>query len=101
MHYGLLYELVNDFRTEINAQNRKFEIITKHYEITNGVILNTQTNEVFDINGITFSGRLIEIDDNRNFAIDLVDKVWLIMRSIFNERTFTFSENGLIIENKK
>lgn len=49
----------------------------------------------------TDNGELIEIDDSRKIQFTLVDKVWLIMKSIFDERTFTFSENGLITEHKK
>jgi hypothetical protein len=51
------------------------------------------------IDGITYTGQLRIIDSNENLKFKLVDEVWLIMKSIFNNRTFTISENGLIKEN--
>lgn len=96
-----LIRYIDDFRKEVNLQNKMSEKITKFYKITNGVLLNGQTKESFKIDGITFTGQLNEIDKSRNVKFTLVDRVWLIMKSIFDERTFSFSENGAIKENKK
>jgi hypothetical protein len=96
-----LFTYITEFRNDVNPQNEKTEKLTKHYKIPNGVIYNRETKETLKINGITFTGQLRETDDNKNLKITLVDEVWLIMKSIFNERTFTFTESGLIKENKK
>ena len=96
-----LYTYITEFRNDVNPQNKKTEKLTKHYKIPNGVIFNKETKETFKINGITFTGQLREKDENKDLEFRLVDEVWLIMKSIFNERTFTFTENGLIKENKK
>lgn len=93
-----LIKYVNEFRNEVNLQNKKAEKITKHYEIPNAILFHT-TNSI-EINGITFTGQLIEIDSSKNLSFKLVDQVWLIMKSIFEERVFTFSESGLIVERK-
>ncbi|MFC6098370.1 restriction endonuclease [Flavobacterium qiangtangense] len=93
-----LIKYVNEFRNEVNLQNKKTEKITKHYEIPNAILFHT-TNSV-EINGITFTGQLIEIDASKKLSFKLVDQVWLIMKSIFEERVFTFSEIGLIVERK-
>lgn len=96
-----LISYIDDFRKEVNLQNKMSERVTKHYEISNGVLLNQQTKESLKIDGITFTGQLRRIDASRNVKFTVVDRVWLIMKSIFDERTFSFSENGAIKENKK
>lgn len=96
-----LFTYITEFRKDVNPQNVKTEKLTKHYKIPNGVIYNRETKETIKINGITFTGQLRKTDDNKNLKFTLVDQVWLIMKSIFNERTFSFTENGLIKENKK
>jgi hypothetical protein len=96
-----LFNYITEFRNDVNPQNEKTEKLTKHYKIPNGVIYNRTTKETLKIDGITITGQLKETGDNKNLKFTLVDKVWLIMKSIFNERTFTFTENGLIKENKK
>lgn len=96
-----LYNYITKFRKEENPQNEKTEKLTKHYHVPNGVICNTLTKETFKINGITLTGQLRVIKNNKNFIFNIVDQVWLIMKSIFDERTFTFNESGLIQEHKK
>jgi hypothetical protein len=96
-----LITYINNFRKEVNLQNKMSEKFIKRYEISNGVLLNKQTKESLKISGITFTGQLREIDASRNVKFTLVDQVWLIMKSIFDERTFSFSENGAIKENNK
>ena len=99
--YKPLATYIAEFRNDVNPQNEKTEKLTKHYEVPNGVLYDRETKESLKINGITFTGQLRKINNSRNLKFTLVDEVWLIMKSIFNERTFTFSESGLIIENKK
>lgn len=81
--------------------NKKTEKINKHYPIPNSVLYNITTKENLEISGITFTGQVKKTNENKNVKFTLVDEVWLIMKSIFDQRTFTFSETGLIIENKK
>lgn len=95
------YDYVNDFRKEINRLNDNTKPLTKKYKIAGSKLLNRQTKEKIDLDEILFTGQITESDDNRNLKYTIVDKVWLLMKSIFEERTFTFSENGLIIEQKK
>lgn len=96
-----LFTYITEFRNDVNPQNEKTEKLTKHYKIPNGVIFNRETKETLKINEITFTGQLRETGDNKNLKFTLIDKVWLIMKSIFDERTFTITESGLIKENKK
>jgi hypothetical protein len=83
------------------AENRCAEKITRHYKISNGVLLNNLTKESLEIHGITFTGQLSKIDTSRNVKFTLIDQVWLIMKSIFDNRTFSFSGNGILKENRK
>ncbi|GGE90895.1 Restriction endonuclease [Chishuiella changwenlii] len=94
-----LFNYITNFRKDVNPENKKIEKLTKHYNIPNGVLYNQQTKKCLKIDGITFTGQLRIIDSNENLKFKLVDKVWLIMKSIFDNRTFTISENGLINEN--
>lgn len=92
------YDYVNDFIKQINRLNDKTKPLTKNYKIPASKLLNRQTGEQIDLDEILFTGQLTESDDNRNLNYTIVDKVWLLMKSIFDERTFSFTENGLIIE---
>lgn len=95
-----LIDYVNQFRKEVNLQNEKNKIITKHYDIQMAKLFNRLTQISIEIHGITFSGQLIEIGASKKLNINLVDQVWLIMKTIFEERVFTFSDNGYIVETK-
>lgn len=99
--FSLLIDYINDFRKEINLQNKMSEKIIKHYKTPDRTLFNKQTKESLKIDGISFTGQLKEIDESRNVNFTLVDQVWLIMKSIFDKRYFSFSENGAIKENKK
>ena len=95
------YDYVKEFRKEVNRINDKTKPYIKKYKIPGSSLFNQQTGEKLDLDEILFTGLITESDDNRNLKYTIVDKVWLLMKSIFEERTFTFSENGLIIEHKK
>lgn len=95
------YDYVNNFRKEIKLLNNKTKPLTAKYKIPRSKLLNRQTGEKIDLDEILFTGQITESDDNRNLKYTIVDKVWLLMKSIFDERTFSFSESGLIIEHKK
>lgn len=92
------YEYVNKFRSEINLHNKVSDIITKRYEIPDSTFFNSQTKESFKIDEVIFTGQLRVSNTSNELNFTIVDHVWLIMNSIFENRTFTFSENGIIIE---
>ena len=94
------YDYVNDFRKEINRINDKSKPLTGSYKIPSSKLLNRQTGEQIDLDEILFTGQLTESDHDHNLNYTIVDKVWLLMKSIFDERTFSFSESGIIIEHK-
>lgn len=95
-----MLQYVNEFRNEVNLQKKEGKIINKHYETPNANLFNKKTLTTIEINEIIFTGQLIEIDASQSLSFKLVDQVWLLMKSIFEERVITFSESGLIVERK-
>ena len=89
---------IKEFQNELHNQGKVSETITKRYEISGALLINKQTNSFVNINVITFTGIVKKIDSRSNLKFALVDHVWLIMKSLLEKRTFTFSENGIIIE---
>jgi hypothetical protein len=96
-----LLKFVNEFRDMLNRRNKINEQIIEQFEIPNAILFNKHTKDSVEIDQIIFTGQLIEMDTSQNINVRLVDRVWLIMKSIFEERTFTFSESGLIVERKR
>lgn len=95
------YDYVADFRQYVaNQQKMEIEII-KSYKLPGSKLFKRGINESIRLDVVTITGKLTQNDEIKNLEFTLVDKVWLIMKSIFEEKTFTFSENGLIIEHKK
>lgn len=95
------YGYVTDFRLYV-ANQQKMEIeITKSYKLPESQLFRRSINESIKLDVVTITGKLTQNDESKNLEFTLVDKVWLIMKSIFEEKTFSFSENGLIIEHKK
>lgn len=94
------YTYVNDFRMEVNRLNAKAKPLTRMYKIPGSKLFNRQSKETLSLDEIIFAGQITESDDIRNLQFNIVDKVWLIMKSIFDERRFSFSENGMILEHK-
>lgn len=95
------YDYVADFRMEVARQNVMDKEIIKNYKVPESRLCNRLTDNTFELDEITLTGQLGKRNESKNLTFTLVDKVWLIMKSIFEERTFTFSENGLLIEHKK
>lgn len=95
------YDYVADFRRDIADQNRLGIEITKSYKLLESQIFRRGIRESIKLDVVTITGVLTQNDESKNLEFTLVDKVWLIMKSIFDERTFSFSESGLIIEHKK
>lgn len=95
------YNYVTDFRLGVAKQN-KIEIeITKMYKVPESRLYRRGIHDAIEIDNVTITGKLTQNDESKNLEFRLVDKVWLIMKSIFEERNFSFSESGLIIEYKK
>ena len=89
------------FHDDLHRHNNIGETITRRYEIAGGGLLDKRDNPPAKIKSIVFTGVLHEINSNTNHIITVVDKVWLIMKSIFEGKSFSISEYGFIVENSK
>lgn len=79
--------------------HRNIQIIcVKGYGLDEAHIINEKSNSITKIKGIIFTGVLTKLNSDLKFHP--VDQIWLIMKSIFEERTFTISEKGIIREDK-
>ena len=94
------YDYVTDFRLSIANQKEMEVEITKRYKVPESRIYRLGIVEAIEIEDIIITGKLTQSDESKNVEFRLVDKVWLIMKSIFDEKTFSFSENGMILEHK-
>lgn len=96
-----LDDVATAFQNLLRDGNKLFQIVTKRHETIGGVLLNNKDKSSVKIKGLIFSGVLKKIESNSNMEFTLQDQVWLIMKSIFEERNFSITENGIIVENKK
>lgn len=96
-----LNDFITAFHDELHAKNKVGETITKLHEVPHGTVIHTSNGRTSEIKGITFSGVLTLTDLSSKKEILLEDTVWLIMKSIFDEKTFSILECGLIVENRK
>ena len=95
------YDYVTDFRLDI-AKQKKMDIeITKTYKLPESHLFRRGTSESIQFDELTITGKLTQNDESKKLEFTLVDKVWLLMKSIFEDKMFSFSENGLIIEHRK
>ena len=58
-------------------------------------------SESIQIDKVTITGKLTQSDESKKLEFRLVDKVWLIMKSIFDNRRFSFSDHGIIVEHSE
>lgn len=93
-----LYDYVTDFRLDITDQNKMEVEITKTYKLFESRLFRRGINESIEFDEINITGKLTKRDESKNLEFRLVDKVWLIMKSIFDNRRFSFLANGIIVE---
>lgn len=89
------------FQDLLHSNNKIGETITRRYEIAGGGVLHKLDSPPAKIKSIVFTGVLHKINSNTTYTISVVDKVLLIMKSIFEGKSFSISEHGFIVENKK
>ncbi|MEH6762768.1 MAG: restriction endonuclease [Maribacter arcticus] len=74
--------------------------IKKYYEFENANLINKISKEKTQIKGLTLIGELElkNMDNTRHFNI--VDEIWLIMKSLFENNSYTISKLGMIKKDK-
>lgn len=91
-------DYITTFKKELH--NVEFwQVFTKGYRLDGAYLINEISNSKIKIKGIIFTGVLTQLNSNLKFHP--VDQIWLIMKSLFEERAFTISEKGIIREDKK
>jgi hypothetical protein len=89
---------INEFKNELRSHDVE-KIIEKKVRLSNSRLINTSTKESLIIEGFVLKGVLTARDAGLKFHS--ADEVWLIMKSIFEESSYTISIDGRINETKK
>ena len=89
---------VNDFNDELSRKSENEEF-SKTYILNNDEhLVYTLTNEILPIQGFKFTG-VLRIAKSK-IEIKGEEHIWLIMKSIFENKTFTISKNKEIKQRK-
>lgn len=91
-----LFDEIMLFKEYVSGQ-KPFKTVTKKYDHQQSIL--HQQSSSWKIKSITYTGLLTVQDTNQNKIFSIVDKVWLIMKKIFEEQTFIISESGIIVQN--
>jgi hypothetical protein len=89
---------LKDFQDELHRQKKEWEAVSKQYEVPGALLINSKTKASETINLIILTGVLERIDKSSTQELTLVDRVWLIMKSLFENSTFVFFEGGIIMK---
>lgn len=92
------FDITMRFKNDLHKEEI-FKVVSKRYEYIGASLINKKDNSKINIRAIDFTGVLTRRDSGLKFYPS--DQTWLIMKSIFEETTFTISEKGVIREMKK
>ena len=86
---------VTSFQDKLHEEEPD-RIVKEYFEFKDGNLINIITETITQISGFTLTGKLTvtNLDSRRQFNI--VDEVWMIMKSLFENRSFTISKSGII-----
>lgn len=91
-----LWHYADSFREEIG--NRTLEDpLVKDFEFP-GARMSTWSRKSVGINKITFTGAYIDRETEQQRTYDVVDKVWMVMKDLFEGKSFRFTENGILVQ---
>lgn len=92
-----LFDGIMRFKRYLQEQE-PYVTITKEYPYLQSLLYFN--NDVKNIKSITYTGLLTVQDKNQLKVFSIVDRVWLVMKKIFEQQTFVISEGGLIVHTK-
>ena len=92
-------EYIEEFSSELSKKAENEEFTTTYKLDKESKFIYQPTNEAVPILGFKLSGILRVM--KKNVEIKGEDHVWLYMKSIFEDRTYTISKDGEINERKK
>jgi hypothetical protein len=88
---------LTSFKEELHKEEPD-KVIQKYYELRGAKLINQTTKKSTQIRGFTLRGKLTV--RNMGLKWHIVDEVWLIMKSLFEDKSFTISKTGMIKEAK-
>lgn len=87
---------IMSFKTEELQSQTPDKVFEKYYKLPDANLASRVTKESMPINGFTLKGKLTVTDMSKKLT--LVDEIWLIMKSMFDDKSFTITQLGLIQE---
>ncbi len=93
-----IINLINDFFKEIKQAKKLNEVMEKRISFPNGTYLKSHNSELnIRVQAVYLKG-LLKTYGMAKVEIKWEDKVWLIMKSIFERKMFTISHEGNLQE---
>ncbi len=77
------------------------KIVEKYYGLKDTILINRATKEETPISGFTLLGKLTVNKNEVKREIEIVDEVWLTMKSLFEGNSFSVSKWGIIKKDEK
>jgi len=88
-------DYLTDFRGKLHDE-KPDKVVEKYYELNETKLINIKTKKVEFIRGITIKGKLTVINKDTKREIEIIDKVWMKMKTLFENNSFTISKTGMI-----
>ena len=74
--------------------------IKKYYEFENANLINKMSKEITQIRGLALIGELELKNMDNTLHFNIVDEIWLIMKSLFENNSYAISKLGMIKKDK-
>lgn len=84
---------LDSFKRELHKVEPN-KVVQKYYALKDAEIVNEATKNITKIKGLVLCGQLTVKKTDLKWHI--VDEIWLIMKSLFEDKSFTISKAGLI-----
>lgn len=89
---------LTSFKNELHKEEPD-KIVQKYYDLKGAFLVNHVTKKETQIRGFKLEGKLTVRDAGVKWRI--VDEIWLMMKSLFEGKSFTVSKLGMIQEGKR
>lgn len=90
-----LESYVTSFQDKLHREEPD-NIVKENFEFKDGNLINTKTKTITRISGFTLTGKLTVTNLDSQCQFNIVDEVWMLMKSLFENRSFTISKSGMI-----
>jgi hypothetical protein len=90
-------DYLTSFKNELH-KGEPDKLVEKYYVLKGADLINRVTKKTTQIRGFTLRGQLTV--KNIDLKWHIVDEVWLVMKSLFEDKSFTISKTGVIKEGR-